>query len=78
MDSRSCHFCDGDHALDPAGAAVCRPKRRFKGAFDAALAAPPGRGADVLLGRVVFLGERPDRAFVQALVERIARDGWPP
>ncbi|GIW06634.1 MAG: hypothetical protein KatS3mg060_1439 [Dehalococcoidia bacterium] len=75
--SRTCHFCDGDHPLDADGAARCRPKRRFKGAFDAALAAPAHRQVDTLLGRVIFLGERPDREFVGALLQRIARDGWP-
>jgi hypothetical protein len=73
----TCHFCDGDHPLDAEGAERCRPKRRFKGAFDAALAAPPNRRADVLLGRVVFLGERPERRFVEALLDRLAREGWP-
>lgn len=74
--SLTCHFCDGDHPLDAAGAALCQPKRRFKGAFDAALAAPAERQVDVLLRRVVFLGERPDPAFVRALLERLSREGW--
>ena len=73
----TCHFCDGDHPLDAGGAQRCRPKRRFKGAFDAALAAPAHRRVDVLLGRVMFLGERPDRRFVEALLERLAVTGWP-
>ncbi|MCS6801187.1 MAG: hypothetical protein RMM58_05155 [Chloroflexota bacterium] len=73
----TCHFCDGEHPLDAAGALLCRPKRRFKSAFEAALGAPPHRQVEVLLGRVVFLGERPNPEFVRSLLERIARDGWP-
>lgn len=75
--NRTCHFCDGDHPLDAEGATLCRPKRRFKGAFAAALAAPPERQVGALLERVVFLGERPDPAFVRALLERLGRTGWP-
>ncbi len=77
MFATTCHFCDGEHPFDEEGALVCRPKRRFKSAFDAALAAPENRRVDTLLGRITFLGERPDRQFVQALLERLAREGWP-
>lgn len=73
----TCHFCTGDHPLDAAGAAQCQPKRRFRGALTAALAAPPGRRTEALFARVVFLGERPSPDFVEALLARLEREGWP-
>jgi hypothetical protein len=88
MSFPACHFCNGDHAFDDEGALECEPKRRYKGAFDSALAeSAPGHEAGhdcpgcwnqrsrSLLGKVMFLGERPDQDFVIALLRRHAAGG---
>ena len=85
-----CHFCDGDHDMDEEGAAVCRPKRRFKGAIDAVQSFVTfGHPANCecercvyarvneLRGRIHFLGEPPDPDFVALLLRRLAIQGWP-